>query len=147
MTSLARAVLEIDPPPERLLEIECGEGEGTLFLAREYPRARVRGLERSEAAAHRARARVGLDPEGRVAFRSGLPRSLPFPDDNFDLVVQRRGRLHPAEAARVLRPSGHLILVGRRGVLLERRLRRRGLSVVGGTQEEPEPFLVARLGI
>ena len=33
------------------------------------------------------RARVGLDPEGRVAFKVGAPRGLPFPDDHFDLVV------------------------------------------------------------
>ena len=57
-------------------------------------------------------ARVGLDPEGRVAFKRGDPRSLPYPDGFFDLVAQTGGGLHLGEIARVLRPAGHLALVG-----------------------------------
>ena len=34
-----------------------------------------------------ASRRVGLDPEGRVAFKLGGPRKIPYPDDQFDLVV------------------------------------------------------------
>lgn len=86
LTPLAAAALRVGSP-ERVLQIECGEGDGALFLAREFPRARVRGVDRSEAAIRRASARVGLDPEGRVAFKVGSPRSLPFPDDLFDLVA------------------------------------------------------------
>jgi ubiquinone/menaquinone biosynthesis C-methylase UbiE len=147
MTSLASAVLHLGGAPERVLEVECREGEGALFLAREYPQARVRGLERSQDVMRRVQARIGLDPEGRVAFKHGSPRSLPFPDDNFDLVVQRRGRVHPAEVARVLRGGGHLVVVGRRQRLLPRRLRHRGFTTVRCGEAQGEPFLVARLNI
>ncbi len=44
-----------------------------------------------------ASARVGLDPEGRVAFKVGKPGALPYPDDFFDLVVQLGGRPAAAE--------------------------------------------------
>jgi SAM-dependent methyltransferase len=71
----------------------------------------VRGVDRSEAAVRQAIARVGLDPEGRVAFKHGRPRSLPYPDDMFDLVAQIRGVLWGREVVRVLRPGGHLIYV------------------------------------
>jgi len=111
LTPLAAAVLHVGPAPERVLEIECGAGDGALFLAREYPAARVRGVDRSEENVRAATARVGLDPEGRVAFKPGAPRSLPYPDDFFDLVVEIDGRPRLGEAARVLRPGGHLILV------------------------------------
>ena len=112
MIPLAAAVLHSGPAePERVLEIECGAGDGALFLAREFPRARVRGVDASAEAVARARARVGLDPEGRIAFKQGSPRRLPFPADHFDLVVQTAGRPRIGEAARVLRSEGRLILV------------------------------------
>ncbi len=107
---LAAAVLHAGSEPERVLEIECGEGDGVLFLAREYPRARIRGVDPSEEAVRRVTRRIGLDPEGRVAVKVGGRRSLPFPDDHFDIVAQRRGRLGLAEIARVLRPGGCLIV-------------------------------------
>src|SRR6187549_2597573 len=50
LTALAAAVLALPEPPERVLEIGCGEGDATLFLAREFPAARVRGVDPSEAA-------------------------------------------------------------------------------------------------
>ncbi len=110
LTPLAAAVLQVGVP-ERILEVECDDGDATLFLSREFPRARVRGVDRSEQAIRRARSRVGLDPEGRVAFKVGAPKSLPFPDANFDLVVLVDAAPAAAETARVLRPGGHLILV------------------------------------
>jgi ubiquinone/menaquinone biosynthesis C-methylase UbiE len=110
LTALATAALHV-PPPERALEIGCGEGDGVLFLTREFPSARVRGVDRSAEAVRRAVARVGLDPEGRVAFKQGRPRSLPYPDAMFDLVVQTHGVLWIDEVVRVLHPGGHLIYI------------------------------------
>ncbi len=136
MLPLATAVLRLGTAaPERALELECRDGDGALFLAREFPGARVRGVDsRAERVAGAGR-RVGLDPEGRIAFKRGTPRDLPFPDDHFDLVVQVRGPLAPPEAARVLRPGGRLLLVGLdpdRDLLgLRRRLRRARLARAG----------------
>lgn len=115
LTPLAAAVLRVSPPPERVLEVECGEGDGAMFLAREFPAARVRGVDRSADRVNAATARVGLDPEGRVAFKRGTSRDLPYPDAFFDLVVAIDDRPRVAEIVRVLRPGGHLILVSTRG--------------------------------
>lgn len=112
LIALAAAVLHVPARPERVLEIGCGDGEAVLFLAREYPSARVRGVDASAEAIREAVSRVGLDPEGRVAFKQGKSRALPFPDGFFDLVAQAGGTLHPGEIARVLRPNGYAILVG-----------------------------------
>lgn len=139
LIALAAATLQAGGRPESVLEIGCGDGERTLFLAREYPRARVRGVDADEGAVRAAAARIGLDPEGRVAFRHARGRRIPFPDDHFDLVVRSDGA-PDAETTRVLRAGGRLIqLYGPRrrprpafaGRLAERRLARRGLEPLG----------------
>lgn len=153
LTPLAAAALHVGTP-ERILLVECGEGEGALFLAREFPLARVRGVDRSEAAVRRATTRVGLDPEGRVAFKAGTPRSLPFPDDLFDLVALLDARPSPREVARVLRPGGFLVLAhsrrgeaprGAGGALLRWRLARRGIEPIWSEAAGLGSFSVARL--
>jgi ubiquinone/menaquinone biosynthesis C-methylase UbiE len=105
---LAAAVLHV-PVPERALVVGCGDGGPALFLAREFPGARVRGVDRSPDRIREAQAKVGLDPEGRVAFKQAERRSLPYPDEFFDLVAQAGGPVLPAETARVLRPGGYFI--------------------------------------
>jgi len=154
LTPLAAAVLRVQPPPERVLEIECGDGDGVLFLAREFPAARVRGVDRAEDRIRRAIARVGLDPEGRVAFKVGSPRALPYPDDFFDLVVAIDSRPRVAEVARVLRPGGYLILAhsrsqaaatGLAGRLWRRRLARHGIGPLEGAAAGDGSFSVGRL--
>jgi len=165
LTPLAAAVLHVGEP-ERILQVECGEGEGALFLAREFPSARVRGVDRSAEAIRHATDRVGLDPEGRIAFKQGNPRSLPFPADHFDLLTAVDAKLRPAEAARVLRPGGFLALAattshrfhpfgphrgsnGGNGVLsgwlLRRRLARAGFELIWAEAAGDGSFLVARL--
>lgn len=127
-----------------MLEVECRRGDGALFLAREFPSARVRGVDASSEAIDGAVARVGLDPEGRVAFKRGEPRRLPYPDGFFDLVAQTRGELRPAEVARVLRPDGHLVLVGT-WRWLDWRLRKHCFEPVESGEVEGENFHVMRL--
>jgi ubiquinone/menaquinone biosynthesis C-methylase UbiE len=152
LTPLAAAVLHVGDP-ERILQIECGEGDGALFLAREFPAARVRGVDRSEEAIRAAAARIGLDPEGRVAFKQGSPRSLPFPADQFDLLAAVDARPAATEAARVLRPGGFLVLVatqapdapsGLRGRLLRRHLTRLGFEPIWSEPAGDGSFFIAR---
>lgn len=153
LTPLAAAVLHVGDP-ERILQIDCGEGDGVLFLAREFPSARIRGIDPSEEAVHAAAARVGLDPEGRVAFKQGSPRSLSFPDDHFDLLAALDARPRPKEAARVLRPGGFLVLAstcsgkvlaGPRGALLRRRLEQLGFEPIWSEPAGDGSFFLARL--
>lgn len=145
LTALAAAVLRLPRAPERVLVVGCGEGDGVFFCAREYPAARIRGLDSSAEAIRAAVGRVGLDPEGRVAFKHGSPRRLPYPDDLFDLVAQAQGRLHPGEIARVLRPGGRALLLGA-WRWADWRLRTRGFEALEPGTAEGVPFLLARLG-
>lgn len=107
---LAAAVLHVGRAPERILDVGCGTGEGALFLAREFPQARVRGVDVSQEMVRAAVAKVGLDPEGRIAFKLGDAAALPYPDDSFDLVALLNMPPFFTELARVLRPGGHVVV-------------------------------------
>jgi ubiquinone/menaquinone biosynthesis C-methylase UbiE len=153
LTPLAAAVLHVGDP-ERVLQVECGDGEGALFLAREFPSARVRGVDRSAEAIHSAGSRVGLDPEGRISFKQGGPRSLPFPDDHFDLLAAIDARPAAGETARVLRPGGFLVLAeserqgtpsGISGRFLRWRLARLGFEQIWAQPAGDGSFSVHRL--
>jgi ubiquinone/menaquinone biosynthesis C-methylase UbiE len=153
LTPLAAAVLHVGTP-ERVLQVGCGDGDAALFLAREFPAARVRGIDADADLVHAATARVGLDPEGRVAFKQGGPRQIPFPEDQFDLVAALDARPAAKELARVLRPGGHLILAATEGEALggglgawrlSRGLRARGFETVCAQEAGSGGFTVARL--
>lgn len=154
LTPLATAVTHAAPEPERILDVGTGTGVAALFLAREYPRASVRGVDVSEEMIATAQAKVGLDPDGRIAFRVADAARLPFAAESFDLVTQINVPPFFAELARVLRPGGHVIFTASSGAatpfytpesVLARGLRRRGLEVVASGSAGPGTYLVARL--
>jgi demethylmenaquinone methyltransferase / 2-methoxy-6-polyprenyl-1,4-benzoquinol methylase len=110
LAALAGALLHVNPAPERALEVGTGTGEGALLLAREFPQASVRGVDISEPMIRAASAKVGLDPEGRIAFRVADAADLPYADESFDLVTHLNMPPFIRESVRVLRPGGHIIV-------------------------------------
>jgi ubiquinone/menaquinone biosynthesis C-methylase UbiE len=154
LTPLAAALLHV-AVPERALVVNCGDGEAVLLLAREFPAARIRGVDPSAQLVRQASARVGLDPEGRVAFKVGKPNGLPYPDAFFDLVAQVDGHPRPAELTRVLKPGGCLVLAGpppaglfadARAAWLRWRLGRGGVTPELTESAGGGNFFVGRLG-
>ncbi len=115
LAPIAAGALNVAREPERILDVGCGTGATTLFLAREFPRARVRGVDLSPAMIARATAKIGLDPEARVAFRTGDASKLPYPDQSFDLVAQVNMPVFFSEIARVLRPGGTVLVASSLG--------------------------------
>ncbi len=139
LEALAAAATRVKPAPERVLDLGTGTGEAALFLAREFPRASVRGVDISEEMIREARAKVGLDPEGRVAFRVADAARLPYATESFDLVAQLNMPPFFSEIGRVLRPAGHVIVAASHGeatpfytpaAVLERGFSRRGIEPI-----------------
>lgn len=154
LTPLAAALLHVHPSPERALDLGTGLGDAALLIAREFPQARVRGVDLSEEMVRRAQARIGLDPEGRVAFRVADAADLPYEDDSFDLVAQLNMPPFFAETARVLRPGGYFVIAATFGPatpfytpesVLERGFGRVGLEPVESGTAGDGTYWVARL--
>jgi malonyl-CoA O-methyltransferase len=109
LTAFAAGLTHIVPHPERVLEIGTGTGEGALLLAREFPRASIRGIDLAPEMVAKAQAKIGLDPDGRVAFKVADAADLPWNAGSFDLVAQLNMPPFFAEIARVLRPGGFVV--------------------------------------
>ena len=109
LAPLAAGLLHVSPEPERALDLGTGTGTGALLIAREFPHSRVRGVDFSEEMIRLAKARIGLDPEGRVAFRVADAAALPYEDGSFDLVAELNMPPFFDQIARVLRPGGFVV--------------------------------------
>jgi SAM-dependent methyltransferase len=152
LAPLSAAALHVSEP-ERVLDVGTGTGAGALLLAREFPRASVRGVDISDEMIRSAQQKIGLDPEGRVAFRVADAASLPFGDESFDLVAQLNMPPFFTEIDRVLRPGGHVIVASSWGsdtpfytpdAVLERGFRRRGIEPVANGDVQYGTYWVGR---
>jgi ubiquinone/menaquinone biosynthesis C-methylase UbiE len=101
----------------------------------------------------RAQKRIGLDPEGRVAFRVADASRLPYEDASFDLVAQLNMPPFYRETARVLRPGGHFVIAASWGpatpfytpeAVLRRGFEHVGLETVAGGGAAEGTYFVAR---
>jgi SAM-dependent methyltransferase len=153
LAPLATGLLRVRPEPERALDIGTGLGDAALLVAREFPHARVRGIDFSEEMVRRAQARIGLDPEGRVAFKVADAANLPFEDDSFDLVTQLNMPPFFAEIGRVLRPGGFALIAASWGsrtpfytpeAVLRRGFRRAGLEPLESGDAGSGTYFLAR---
>jgi SAM-dependent methyltransferase len=153
LEALAVAVTHVSPKPERVLDVGTGTGAAALFLAREFPRASIRGVDMSEEMIGVAQAKVGLDPDGRVAFRVADAAALPYRDESFDLITHVNVPPFFGEIARVIRPGGHVIFVASGGsatpfytppAVLERGLRRRGIEPIASGEAGSGTYVVGR---
>ncbi|MFB9687175.1 class I SAM-dependent methyltransferase [Amycolatopsis plumensis] len=107
----ATFVRQLDvPASRRWLDVGCGTGALTAAVLTAADPAEVVGVDPSEGFLETARASV-TDP--RVTFTLADARSLPFPDDRFDVVVSGlvlnfvpEPARAAAEIARVTAPGG-----------------------------------------
>ena len=98
------------PPGRRWLDVGCGTGALTAAILAQAEPAAVVGVDPSEGFLATARAQV---TDARATFRLGDARSLPLPDNDFDVVVSGLAvnfvpdpARAAAEMARVARPGG-----------------------------------------
>lgn len=109
-----RIVAGIDFTGKRVLDIGCGSGGITLFLAREYEPASIVGFDVEQPVVDLASRRAaGQGLQDRASFVRGAPGPLPFADESFDVVFSKDALIHVADKEalfedifRVLKPGG-----------------------------------------
>jgi ubiquinone/menaquinone biosynthesis C-methylase UbiE len=115
---LAEAFAGRDQRKLRLVDIGCGTGRFLDFLKQAWPRLPVIGLDLSEAYVRHARRH--LRRWARINLVVASAEAIPAPDNSCDAVssIFLLHELPPevrrtviAEAARVLKPGGRLVLI------------------------------------
>ena len=108
-----RTATQVDLTGKPVLEVSCGHGGGANYLVRTLRPASYTGLDLNPAGIAFCRQRHTLPG---LEFVAGDAENLPFPDHSFDAVLNvEASHCYPhfpdflAEAARVLRPGGHLL--------------------------------------
>lgn len=102
----------------QFLELGCGTGRLTKFMALAFPKARIIAIDPSDAYLQKAKQR--LSKFERVNFAQGFAEKLNFKNETFDLVyscflfheLPKAVRVSvQKESARVLKPEGLLGIV------------------------------------
>lgn len=111
-----------------VLEVGCGRGGGSAYIARHHHPRRMTGVDFSARAIRFCRKHHRLDA---LSFVHGDAEALPFGDASFDAVVNVESShcyaSMPAfllEARRVLRPGGYVLFADLRSSAERERLRR-----------------------
>lgn len=105
-------------PPQTILDVGCGIGGSSLYLAKKFG-ARVTGITLSPVQADRAKERArGAGLESTTAFQVANALDMPFDDNSFDLLWSLESGEHMPDKAkflqecyRVLKPGGKMVFV------------------------------------
>lgn len=100
-----------------ILDAGCGTGEITERLAAKYPEATLLGIDLENQHLDRARTRCARFGS-RVRFQTGDALAMPFPDQQFDLVVCRHLLQAVPDAPRVLSEIHRVLRLGGRAHLI-----------------------------
>jgi SAM-dependent methyltransferase len=103
-------------PGERILEVACGRGQGSFYLAAAHPDAEVVAIDLLEA--NVAVAQILFSGLRNLSYQTGDAGKLGFEAASFDGVLCLEAAFHfpdrrrfLTEVARVLRPGGRFVLV------------------------------------
>ncbi len=117
--SWRRRALKLLDAPTRVLDLATGTADLAIGIARRFPSAQVTGVDLTPAMLEIGRRKVAAaDCTARIELFEGNAQALSFADASFDVVTCAFGfrnfpdkALALAEAARVLRPGGTLLVL------------------------------------
>lgn len=95
-------------PTDRVLDVGTGGGERFLALAPNF--AEGVGIDISPDMITTAERNRGNAAIPHVAFEVGRAETLQFPDESFDVVLNRHSEVDVTETLRVLRPGGYFVM-------------------------------------
>ncbi len=117
--SWRRRALALLSPPVHVLDLATGTADFAMGLVRRFPSVRVTGIDLTPAMLEIGRRKVAASGcASQVDLLEGNAQALPFAEASFDVVTCAFGFRNfsdkpraLAEAARVLRPGGALLVL------------------------------------
>lgn len=117
---------QVDWRDARALDVSCGPGGGSDWLARTFYPAEMTGIDIAPATvalANRQYARKGL------VFQTGDAENLPFPPRSFDIVINIESSLNYLDFAAFVRSVDHVLAPGGHFLIADYRNQRKRLLV------------------
>lgn len=99
------ATIGIDP--RLIVDVGTGAGASAGMLARQWPQARVEGIDTSRRMLRHARS---LNRESNLVFRRASAVAMPYAAGSVDLVGCLNAIVVPSEMRRVCAPGGHVLM-------------------------------------
>lgn len=103
--------------PLKVLDVGCGIGGTSRYMAKQFPTWKVTGLSISPCQIERAKQLVASQKVDNCEFICGDAMSMPFPDCSFDVVWSCESAEHMPdkegflkECFRVLKPGGKFVM-------------------------------------
>lgn len=104
----------------RILDVGCGPGQFTVFVAEAIPGAEVWGIDLAPTMIELARAHAAASPAAsRLRFQVANVGRLPFPDSSFDAVLSTGSIKHWHDPIAGLREIHRVLALGGRAVIAE----------------------------
>ncbi|MDD2301472.1 MAG: class I SAM-dependent methyltransferase [Eubacteriales bacterium] len=101
----------LDSQPLHILDLCTGTGLAAFEAARHFPKAFVTGVDQSPGMIEAAKSKVKESEVPRICFEQGNAVALAREKETYDLVVTSNAPVYLAEAVRVLKSEGHLLIV------------------------------------
>ena len=96
--------------PQKILDLCTGTGFAAFMALKHFPDALVIGVDQSTTMIEIADSKVDSLDAGRINFDFGNAAKLGYKDEEFDLIITSNAPVYLAEAARVLRRGGDIIV-------------------------------------
>jgi SAM-dependent methyltransferase len=147
------ALEQVDPPPQRALDLGTGTGGAAFAIAKRFPDTEVVGVDLAEQMIEQARRNLPEALRDRVRFEVADASKLPYGDGSFDLVGLSNMIPFFDELDRVVAPGGFLIVAFSGGAQtpiyvpperLRTELDRRGFTDFAEISTDPGTAMLAR---
>ena len=108
--ALERGLSLIRSKPMKILDLCTGTGFAAFMALKHFPDAFIIGVDQSTTMIEMAHSKVDSLDAGRMKFDFGNAANLGYEDETFDLVITSNAPVYLAEAARVMKRGGDIIV-------------------------------------
>jgi ubiquinone/menaquinone biosynthesis C-methylase UbiE len=96
--------------PDKVLDICTGTGFAALLIAKQFKDAKIEAVDLSSEMIKISKEKAKEASYSNIIFRTGNAMKLNYPDNEFDMVVTTNAPIYLAEAVRVLKPGGEILV-------------------------------------